>query len=364
MSITPTQLGCFCTVVTWSHLPYVRALRDSLRASGNHEPFHVLVTDVPASRLPVEESGLCFIILDQLAPQPPQAMRYYFSAFELCNALKPFLVSHLLALGAERVVYLDCDLLVTGSFNPVWALLDEAPLLLTPHQLAPPSLDLRYTTEIDIVDQGIFNGGFSAWRRGPQADRMLAWMHSRFPIYGFAYRQHGMFVDQKLLPLLAEYYSDDVKIVRDPRLNIAFWNAHERNVRAVGPERWEIDGRPVIFFHLSGYRSSKPGLVCTYMPLSSNDALLARCPWLGDVLARYHEGITRYEAGHPSIEYPYSHYEGTRLTQDFRHLLFKTGGLDRGTLIYWRIWTRERLRPIKHFFTRNFSLLLDRARSR
>lgn len=360
----PSDTRCFCTVITWSHLPYVRALRDSLRASGNPEPFHVLVTDASIARLPADEDGLRCLALDQLVPEPPRAMRHYFSAFELCNALKPFLVAHLLAAGAERVIYLDCDLLVTGSFDPVWKLLDEAPLLLTPHQLVPPPIDLPYITEIDIVDQGLFNGGFSAWRRGQESARMLDWMHSRFPVYGFADRQHGMFVDQKMLPLLAEYYPDDVKIVRDPRLNIAFWNAHERAVRETAPGRWEIGGRPAIFFHLSGYRTTKPGAVCTYMPDSSNEALLARCPWLRGVLARYHEGVARHEAGHRAIPYPYSHYEGTRLTADFRRLLFATGRLDRHTFAYWRIWVRERLRPIKHFFTRNLSALLDRARRR
>ncbi len=359
----PLSSRCFCTVVTWSHLPYVRALRDSLRDSGNPEPFHVLVTDATPALQPVIEDGLVCHLLDALVPPPPVAMRHYFSAFELCNVLKPFLVAHLLAAGAQRVIYLDCDLLVTSSFDPVWRLLDQAPLLLTPHQLGPPPLDLPYITEIDIVDQGLFNGGFTAWRAGPEATRLLAWMQSRFPVYGFADRQHGMFVDQKLLPLLPEYYPDDVKIVRDTRLNIAFWNAHERDVRPAAPGRWDTPDGPAIFFHLSGYRTSRPGVVCTYMPARSNAALLNRCPWLRDVLARYHEGVARHEAGHPAIPYPYSHYQGTRLTADFRRLLFHTGALNRRSFAFWRIWTRERLRPIKHFFTRNFAAFLDRVRS-
>ena len=361
---TPTLPRCFSTVVTWSHLPYVRALRDSLRAAGNPESIHVLVTDAPRDRLPAGEDGLVCVTLDELRPAPPLAMRHYFSAFELCNALKPFIVSHLLDSGFDRVIYLDCDLLITARFDPVWSLLDETPLLLTPHQLAPPPLDLPYITEIDIVDQGLFNGGFAGWRRGPESDRLLEWLQSRLPVYGFCDRQRGMFVDQKLLPLLAEYYPADVKIVRDPCLNIAFWNAHERNVLPAGDGRWEIDGRLVVFFHLSGYRTAKPGVVCTYMPAASNEALLNRCPWLRDVLSRYHAGVIRYETGHPSIPYPYSHYEGTRLTADFRRLLFETHGLNRCSFIYWRIRTREFLRPIKHFFTRNFAALQDRVRSR
>lgn len=352
----------FCTVITWSHLPYARALNDSLRASGNGETLHVVVVDASAANLPPVENGLVCLTLDQLQPAPPRAMLHYFDPFELCNSLKPFLVTHLIQAGASRVIYLDCDLLVTGSFEPVWRQLDEAPLLLTPHQLMPPPLDLPYITEIDIVDQGIFNGGFSAWRDGPEARRMLEWMRSRFPIYGFCDRQHGMFVDQKLLPLLALYYPADVKILRAPELNIAFWNAHERAVQAAGSGRWAIDGRSVVFFHLSGYRTAKPGVVCTYMSGAANEALLLRCPWLPDVLSLYHAGVARHQAGHSSIRYPYSSHDGVRLTKDFRRLLFETGELDRQSFAFWRIWCRERLRPVKHFVTRHLTALINRAR--
>ncbi|AOS45743.1 hypothetical protein Verru16b_02830 [Lacunisphaera limnophila] len=355
---------CFATVITWSHLPYVRALRDSLQATGNREPFHVLIPDAPAGLPPRSEDGLVFVTLAELVPTPPARMVYYFNAFELCNTLKPFLVAHLLGTGCERVIYLDCDLFVTGSFAPVWQQLDQAPLLLTPHQLAPPPLDLPYITEIDIVDMGLFNGGFSAWRRGPEADRMLAWMHSRFPVYGFADRAHGMFVDQKLLPLLAEYYPAAVKILRDPRLNIAFWNVHERAVQPDGPGRWSVAGQPVIFFHLSGYRTSRPGIPCVYMPDSSNHALLERSPWFKDVLTAYHQGLARHESGHPAVPYPFARFAGTRLTADFRRLLFRTGRLDRGSLDYWIIWLRELLRPPKWFLTRLVNSVLNRVRSR
>lgn len=351
----------FCTVGTWSHLPYVRALRDSLRTAGNPEPFHVLVPDATSAQLVGVDADLVLHPLSALAPLPLR-MTHYFSAFELCNALKPFLVDLLFGCGCERVIYLDCDLLVTGSFAPVWRQLDDFSLLLTPHQLAPPPIDLPYITEIDIVDQGVFNGGFSAWRRAEATDRLLDWMRERFPVYGFADRQHGMFVDQKLLPLLPLYYPADVGILRAPQLNIAFWNAHERLVVADGPGHWCIAGEPVIFFHLSGYRTNRPGIPCTYMSKAANHALLDRCPWFRDVLAAYHAGLIRHEASHRSIPYPYARYEGTRLTADFRRLLFRTGRLDRLSLDYWTIWLREQLRPPKWFLTRQLRRLLSRVR--
>ena len=66
----PVSTRSFCTAVTWSHLPYVRALRDSLHASGNPEPFYILVPDAPAGFAFAEE-GLVLIRLDDLIPAPP-----------------------------------------------------------------------------------------------------------------------------------------------------------------------------------------------------------------------------------------------------------------------------------------------------
>lgn len=354
-------MHAYCSVITLSHLPYAQALRDGLSAAGNPEPLHVLIVDAQAGQVPGRED-MPVLTLDQLAPPPPAAMKYYFSAFELCNTLKPFLISHLLAAGTERVIYLDCDLLVAGSFAPVWCQLDDAALLLTPHQLVPPPLDLPYGTELDIVDQGLFNGGFSAWRASPEASRMLEWMCSRLPRYGFNDRAHGMFVDQKLLPLLPEYFPAAVRILRDPTLNIAFWNAHEREVRPAAPHGWTVAGQPVVFFHLSGYRTSRPSVPCTYLPDEANAALLVRCPWFREVLAAYHAGLARHEMAQPVPAYPYSHYEGTRLNAEFRRLLFRTGHLDRRTADYWILWGREFLRPPKQFITRMLARILQRVR--
>lgn len=345
-------MKAFCTVITFSHVPFARALAASLQASGNLETLHVLVTDASAANIPRGGAALQFIPLDTLTESGPALMRHYFDAFELCNALKPFLVSHLFARGFERVIYLDVDLLVTGSFAPVWEKLENTPLLLTPHQLAPPPLSITHTTEIDIIDQGLLNGGFSAWKRCAEALPLLAWLQSRLPVYGFCDRPHGMFVDQKLLPLLPHYFPQSVETLRDPRLNIAFWNAHERTVTRASDGRFEINALPVIFFHLSGYRLSRPGVVCTYMSPEANAGVLRAAPWLVEVMDLYHRGVAAHVETTPPPPYPFTIYEGVSLTKEFRRLLFKAGRLDRNDPAFRRVQIRERLRVAKRTVTR------------
>lgn len=339
----------FSTIVTASHFPYAQALAESLRASGNTEPLYVLLVGSSKSSVPAGP-GVTVLELDELQVPFPPLMRYYYSAFELCNALKPFLVAHLFrAQRASQVIYLDSDLLVTGSFERVWDESERTSLILTPHHFSPPPLSAKYTNEVDVIELGFLNGGFAAWRATPATERMLSWMCERFPVYGF-YRYLGMASDQKLLPLLLAYFPDEVVVSFDPGLNIAYWNAHERPVEHVDG-RWQIEGRPVVFFHMSGYKLSHPGFACAYVSEEANRGLLASAPWLRDVMARYGELLARFFAGQKPPAYAYDEFDGVKLNQDFRRLLFRTGRLDRADPAFWRIWCVQNLRAIKRLLT-------------
>ncbi len=67
----------------------------------------------------------------------------------------------------------------------------------------------------------------------------------------------------------------------------------------------------------------------------------------------YHERLARHFAGHTPQPYAFDHFEGVRLTREFRRLIFRTGGLDRSSSDFWRVWLRERLRAGKQA-TRRF----------
>lgn len=344
-------MNLFCTVITRSHLPFVRALAESLATSGNPEPLHVLVADADTGELANSEGAVRFYGFDTVAAELPPLIRHYFDAFELCNALKPFLVTRLFQEGADKVIYLDSDILVTGSFSPVWNGFGAASLLLTPHLLSPPSLDTRSVNEIEIVDMGFLNGGFSAWHAGEAAERMLAWLRSRLPVYGFCDRRRGMFVDQKLMPLLLQYYPDDITVLRHPELNVAFWNARERAVQTASPGRWVVGDTPVVFFHLSGYRLEKPEHPCSYLPDEVNATIRHESPWIVEVMAAYRERLTRHFSGHTHRPYAFNRFDGILLNREYRTLLFQTGGLDRRTRAFRLAWLRQQLRTLKRCVT-------------
>lgn len=339
----------FCTIVTRSYLAPARALVTSLRRAGNTEQVHVLVTDAPPAQETTTDEFRTWA-MSHLCVPVPQRMPFYFDAFELCNALKPFFVAHLMRQEhATEVIYLDSDIFVTGRFDRVWQQAPGTALLTTPHHFGPPPLSASYTHEPDIVDLGIINGGFALWRAGPAADRILEWMIERFPLYGFCDPARRMYVDQKLLPLLLVYFPDDIRILRDPGLNVAYWNAHERPVESAGG-RWFIGGEEVVFFHLSGFRRSAPTRLSAYFDERANEAILSRAPWLRDVLAAY-AALLATTAPDANAEYPYNEYQGIRLNSRFRRLLFDRGELDRTSWEFWRIWLWHRSRMAKRLLT-------------
>lgn len=339
-------MKCFATIVSHSHLRAAEALSRSLLRTENTEPLHVLITDVPAERQPPDTAMVRYATLQMLEDAGPPGMPVYFGAFELCNALKPFFVDHLLNQGAKKVVLLDSDIMSVGSFAPVWEQLETARLILTPHLTTPPPLDLPYSNEIEIVDQGVYNGGFLACREGVESREALSWMKSRFPLYGFMDRRNGMFVDQKLIPLLPVYFPSTVTIWRDLRVNIAFWNAHERTVTRSG-NRYTIGGQNVIFFHLSGYRIETPDVVCSYLSSSANAGILRTAPWLALVLRDYRDLMGSVAPIH-SGEYGHARCQGgILLTPDLRRLYFKCGKLSARDPAFWRVRTTDFLRKIK-----------------
>lgn len=333
----------FCTVVSRSHLWTALALAESLRRSANPEVLYILVTDRPTHELPESRGGVRFVALDALGDLVPPLMPYYFEPFELCNALKPYFVYYLMGSCADQVIYMDSDIMVTGSFHNVWNALVNHPILLTPHQLTPPPLHLLHTDEISIVDQGIYNGGFSAWRMCPEIRPVLEWMMERFAIYAFDNRARGMVGDQKLLPLLPVYFPDLVDILRCPSLNIAFWNAHERKVIRKN-DTFLIDDVPVVFFHLSGYRPNRPDYVCCYHSPTVNDSLIRCAPWLVEATSVYLDLAGSIETPLDPDEYGYSTYGGLRLTRGLRRLLFRKKHLSKSDPELWRIRLIEQLK--------------------
>jgi hypothetical protein len=170
-------------------------------------------------------------------------MRFRYSIAELCFALKPWVIRHLLEkFPDEAIYYFDSDIeLFTPLAEVEAALARGANLVLTPHILRPaPDQD----SEEALLRSGSLNAGFLAVAPSSQGRAFVAWWGERLRT---GCTLEGTCGDQKWLELVPSI-CDGVAILRHPGYNFACWNAHERPLSCLAGA-WTSAGHPLRFVH-------------------------------------------------------------------------------------------------------------------
>ncbi len=178
-----------------------------------------------------------------------------FDIIELSTDIKAHALLGL--LGAfERVIYLDPDVCVYHRLDAVFEALGHAPDVVTPATMTP-ILDGHQPDDIDHLRVGAFNLGFIGVNASPTGQAFLRWWSSRCLSDGFHDTPTGVFLDQKWLDLAACFFPG-VEILRDPGLNMASWNLHERRLTCVSGTWLVNHGPPLKFFHFSSFDPHRP----------------------------------------------------------------------------------------------------------
>lgn len=309
------------TVVARNYLAHARVLARSFAGSHDGQRLAVLVVDGDGHQ--TEEPFDVLLPTDLGVPRDELGrLAAIYDAKELSTALKPWLLRHLLT-EAEVAVYLDPDVQVFSSLDDVADLAVEREIVLTPHTLAPIPVDGRSPTELELQASGIYNLGFATVGRG--AHTFLDWWADRLSRDCIVDTRHGLFVDQRWADWIPAYFPHAV--ARDPTLNVAHWNLHERSVEraTVG---YVIAGSPLRFFHFSGFDPERPHLLSAYGYRHPPRILLTRHPVLAELCADYAEQLLA--AGHREQR---SARYGFETTASGRRLDRTTRLLYRGALV-------------------------------
>ncbi len=251
-----------CTIVARNYLAHARVLASSYTARHPGERLHVLVVDGEAGGFDPASQPFTMHLPAEL-PLPAgefRRMAAIYDVTELATAVKPFFLRLLLDRGADALLFLDPDVEVYAPLDELGALAREHGIVLIPHSLAPIPQDGKRPTPKDIAQAGVYNLGFIGI--GPEAGPFLEWWGERLRRDCLMAVEEGFHVDQRLLDFLPAYYSPHV--LRDPALNVAYWNLHERDVRSTG-EGYAVDGQALRFFHFSGFDPERPHLLSKHM---------------------------------------------------------------------------------------------------
>ncbi len=187
-----------------------------------------------------------------------------YNIIELNTAVKPTYFHYIFNnYNADKVIYIDPDILVESYFDEVLDALDEKNIIITPHLFTPID-DGKCPTDHQTLGGGIFNLGFIALSNYPKVKDFLDWWHERVIKYGYSNQALGMFYDQLWINYVPCLY-DNYLILKHPGYNIAHWNLHERYLSTDIADSYLVNKEfKLRFFHFSGYKFDKPELICSY----------------------------------------------------------------------------------------------------
>jgi hypothetical protein len=252
------------TVCSLNRLGQVLVLGKSLLEFNPGYSYHVGLADEIAGRIdPADYPWITFTTLSELNIRDQDKFTHQYDAFELSCALKAFYGKYLMEkFNPEILLYLDTDMCIYHDFGSIEEKLKNTSILLSPHFVSPIPSDGKHPREREVLNSGLYNGGFIGLRNDGNAGAFLAWWESRLYDQGFNNVCEGMMVDQLWLNLVPLYF-DNVASLGHPGCNLAYWNMHERELTLEG-NKFLVNGQPLIFYHFSGYRTDQPGKVSVH----------------------------------------------------------------------------------------------------
>lgn len=246
------RIACF-TSFTYAYLSRARVLARSLRRLHPDWALWAVVTDRAPAGLPDE----ALAEFDHVVPAEALGIAgfagwiFKHDVVEACTAVKATMLRHLLARGAEKVIYLDPDIAAFAPLDLLADRLDAASIVLTPHQTAPDASEAAWRdNEGGSMRYGIYNLGFLGVRNDRTGQDFAAWWEARLLAACYDAPAEGIFTDQKYCDLVPGLFPG-VHVERDAGCNVASWNIAHRPVRVTRAGAVTAGGRLLRFYHFT-----------------------------------------------------------------------------------------------------------------
>ncbi len=245
-----------------------------------------------------------------------ESLCFKYDVTEVATAVKPNFLRHLFSKRhLENVLYLDPDILVTAPLDALFARLETADAILTPHLDTDFPDDGKTPNTSSMLLTGAYNLGFLGVRNSPEGNRLLEWLQSKTETSCVVSWRDGYFYDQKFFDVAVTLFPS-IHIERGIGYNMAPWNLHSRRLtRESG--RWLCNGAPLYFYHFSNFKLSRPNVLSG---LGSRFTFADR-PDLQPMYDGYREALVA-NGGNQSSLWPYQYARlnsGERICNRMRH---------------------------------------------
>ena len=267
------------TIVAKNYLSMAAVLATSFRKYNNLD-FFIFVLDDDDKDIP--DSPNLYSILRpidlNLDHNELAKMRMIYSVMEFATAVKPFVLEALFNNDYKSVLYFDPDIEVFDNVNEIYETVENGNIFLTPHSTVPMPRKQENPSEYDIMVSGIYNLGFI----GVPSIRLdfLKFWQERLRRDCISDIENALFVDQKWIDFVPGMYPTHIS--HETCYNVAYWNLNQRDLE-FQDGKYLVDGKPLKFFHFSGYNPLKPYILSKYQsfnplkPISRNSTLKQIC---------------------------------------------------------------------------------------
>ncbi|WP_261133642.1 hypothetical protein [Bacillus sp. Marseille-Q3570] len=244
----------FCTSVCSNHLARAKALAMSLK---KHIPDSRMIVCLVEKDLPPQIENEPFfdeVVLAKDMGFDVEKVISRYNQFEATCAVKAQLLKYSLQQYADKecIIYLDSDVKLFSSFPELEEAFRNNLIIFTPHFITPPEIThtiFGENAEVEALKVGVISGGFIGLKRSSVTDRFLDWWNERLKHYAFVDYKSGFHTDQRWLTAAVSLF-DEIKILKHPGYNVAFWNLQQRQITSEGVSYF-ANGEPFRFFHFS-----------------------------------------------------------------------------------------------------------------
>lgn len=283
------------TVCNIAYLPKALVLAESLKNNGAPKLKIYLFDRITPDVNCLQFDSIAEVIwIEDVGLKDFNTYAFKYDITEFSTSLKPWLTLALLDQH-EKVIFLDPDICVFSSINPIVELLDSQDIVLTPHYITP-----NESSDVGMMRFGSFNLGFYAVRKSDESIRFLNWWNERCLNLCYFETQFGLSTDQKWISI-APCFFPSLHVSFDLGWNVAFWNLHERVVTS-DENGFSVNGKfPLIFFHFSSFDKKKPELL-SKRPFA--DQGLLRKDFM-PLVSTYKTSLDYFKALVPAVSYTY-----------------------------------------------------------
>ena len=285
------------TVCNIAYLPKALVLANSLMYYDQKKLKVVLFDKKQEFRHPNEMIEILWV--EELGVPNWRQLAFMYDIIEFSTSLKAFIAEQLLQ-NYEKVIFLDPDICLYSSVDPILKDLESNPILLTPHYTTPqPSTDGE--SDLAMMRFGSFNLGFFAVTRSKETLKFLRWWKQRCVDFCFMESQFGLSTDQKWVAI-APCLFESLKISFNLGYNVAPWNTFERLISKNIQGTFQINNRfQLIFFHFSNFDPQDP----QYLNKRGSSQTSADYPVLQELANEYSGRLIEYSSKVDAVPYTF-----------------------------------------------------------